>query len=429
MRAVDALCGVLSAGPVEPARQIIASRALAAIEQELFPFTSDEELQEAADATVLATESGSWTGDVAVRAWLSDVLHEHADDYNACMDDEDRIDAADHPLWPLLDLAPLARRLRLFQAATGKSAAQLASGLGVGSQKVRHWVAGRSLPAQAERAGLAAQLGIHPGWLAPDRDLQPDIQLYRARVCLCGDGGSWTRGSLDPNEPQWFDSAAEMDAAVRWCEGCGQPWLRDQDGWLLPLPPGGEDEVPAELLPHGPSVAERDFDEPWPPAVWKAPYPPSKRPKNRTVVFPVPAVLTVPPQDPSEQAPPQQPPRPRGYIPPQHRVAAYAGWCRRCRELIHAPQTPPGGDWILLHRTSRDRSLSTWTYPTEADAHHAAAHFAMSWQAEGGEDDALIADLFADGAYAQVLARFLELYPETDQFEVWELVPMRADEF
>ncbi|KFG71382.1 hypothetical protein FM21_34365 [Streptomyces mutabilis] len=32
-------------------------------------------------------------------------------------------------------------------------------------------------------------------------------------------------------------------------------------------------------------------------------------------------------------------------------------------------------------------------------------------------------------AHAQVIARFLELHPGTSQFEVAELVPMRADEF
>ncbi|UJB46268.1 hypothetical protein [Streptomyces sp. A1-5] len=81
--------------------------------------------------------------------------------------------------------------------------------------------------------------------------------------------------------------------------------------------------------------------------------------------------------------------------------------------------------WVLLHRSERSRSLSTWSYPSEQDALHAAAHMAMGWL----DDDPLAQDLFADQAHAQVLARFLELHPDTDLFEVAELVPMRADQF
>ncbi|MDP9616489.1 hypothetical protein [Streptomyces demainii] len=47
----------------------------------------------------------------------------------------------------------------------------------------------------------------------------------------------------------------------------------------------------------------------------------------------------------------------------------------------------------------------------------------------GLTDGTVARGLFAGQAHAQVLARYLELHPATDVFEVAELVPMRADQF
>ncbi|MEV0535906.1 hypothetical protein [Kitasatospora sp. NPDC050463] len=106
-------------------------------------------------------------------------------------------------------------------------------------------------------------------------------------------------------------------------------------------------------------------------------------------------------------------------------MAAYANRCRSCRALLGKPAGSAGGLWVLLHRSERHRSLSTWSYPSEADALHVAAHMAMLYIG----DDAAAQDLFADQAHAQVLQRFWELKPETDVFEVAELVPQRRSDF
>lgn len=72
----------------------------------------------------------------------------------------------------------------------------------------------------------------------------------------------------------------------------------------------------------------------------------------------------------------------------------------------------------------------TWTYPTENDALHHGAHLAMTYlQLDGNPLDRVAPDLFTGQAHAQVIARFLELHPQTTHFEVAELVPMRPDEF
>ncbi|MFE9679389.1 hypothetical protein ACFYO5_35655 [Streptomyces sp. NPDC006259] len=64
------------------------------------------------------------------------------------------------------------------------------------------------------------------------------------------------------------------------------------------------------------------------------------------------------------------------------------------------------------------------------DALHHGAHLAMTYlQLDDGPLDRVALDLFVGQAHAQVIARFLELHPKTTQFEVAELVPMRASEF
>lgn len=111
-----------------------------------------------------------------------------------------------------------------------------------------------------------------------------------------------------------------------------------------------------------------------------------------------------------------------------------------CRELDVVPRVPGPGrrahggrrrpPWVLLHRSEPERGLSTWTYPTEKDALHHGAHLAMTYlQLDHGPLDCVALDLFIGQAHAQVIARFLELRPNSTQFEVAELVPLRADEF
>ncbi|GAX52196.1 hypothetical protein AQJ27_24015 [Streptomyces olivochromogenes] len=69
-------------------------------------------------------------------------------------------------------------------------------------------------------------------------------------------------------EPGWYESEAGQDAAVHWCDACGQPWLEDSAGWLLPLPPGEEPITSSGCLADGgrPAihVRHRSLDKAWP---------------------------------------------------------------------------------------------------------------------------------------------------------------------
>ena len=79
----------------------------------------------------------------------------------------------------------------------------------------------------------------------------------------------------------------------------------------------------------------------------------------------------------------------------------------------------------MLHRTERRRGVSTWTYPSRRDAFHAAAHMAIL----ALRDDKIAQDMFVDQAHEQVVARYLELHPDTDLFTVAELIPMSPTQF
>ncbi|MET8682347.1 helix-turn-helix transcriptional regulator [Streptomyces sp. NPDC004647] len=440
VRAVDVLSGVLSGTGAEPPRRIIASRALLAVEQLVFPMHEELVLAEIAEAAARKVSDEQWVDDVAVRRWVAETLADHAIEFNEHHDvwegDREYVDRTGHPVWGLLGLSPFSRRLRLLQDATAKTGAGLGRDIGVGAHQLGHWAAGRSLPGEGDREALARALGVHPAWLHSSRDELPDVQLYRFRSCPCEKPSTMTRLGLGREEPGWYDSPAEQDAAVHWCDGCGQPWLKDLAGWLLPLPPG-EEPTPSEgCLADGGHPADRasywSLDEAWPGALWQPPHPPRGKKARTRTAYRIPALLTQEPQVLSARPAAAKPPVPEPvwHARPEDRVAANADWCRTCRSLIGAPLTAAGGPWVLLHRSEPGRSLSTWTYPAEKDALHAAAHLAMTYlQLDEGPLDRVAMDLFADQAHAQVITRFLELHPDTHQFEIAELVPMRADQF
>ncbi|UJB39506.1 hypothetical protein [Streptomyces sp. A1-5] len=81
--------------------------------------------------------------------------------------------------------------------------------------------------------------------------------------------------------------------------------------------------------------------------------------------------------------------------------------------------------WVLLHRSERSRSLSTWSYPSEQDALHAAAHMAMGWL----DDDPSPRTCSPTRRTPRSWHASSNCTPDTDLFEVAELVPMRADQF
>ncbi|MFD8947542.1 helix-turn-helix domain-containing protein [Streptomyces xanthophaeus] len=438
VRAVDVLSGVLSGTVTEPARRIVASRALLAIEESVFPVHEELVLAENAEAAARRATDEEWADDAAVRRWVDETLAEHASSYNELHelweDDPEYVGPrGEHPVWALLELSPFARRLRLLQEAAAKTAVGLGGDVGVGAHQIGHWAAGRSRPGTREREALAGALGVHPGWLDASRDEHPDVQLFRFASCPCATPAAMARLGLGREEPGWYDSPAEQDAAVHWCGGCGQAWVKDAAGWLLPLPPG-EEPTPADgnsvdlghPLLRIPSVT---LDEPWPRALWQPPA--GKKGRARTA-YQIPEMLTRQPR-----ALPVRPavapvvvPEPVWGAGSEQRLAANATWCRMCRGLAGAPAGAAGGPWVLLHRSEPRRELSTWTYPTQKDALHHGAHLAMTYlQLDDGPLDRVALDLFTGQAHPQVIARFLELHPDTHQFEVAELVPMHAGQF
>ncbi|WP_250402869.1 helix-turn-helix domain-containing protein [Streptomyces cellostaticus] len=191
VRAVDVLSGVLSGAAPEPARRVVASRALLALEELVFPLHEELVLAENADAAAREATDEQWADDAAVRRWVTETLAEHALSYNELHevweeDDPDHVDPqGEHPVWALLELSPFARRLRLWHEAAAKTAVGLGSDVGVGAHQIGHWAAGRSRPGEREREALAGALGVHPAWLHASRDEQPDVQLYRFASCPC----------------------------------------------------------------------------------------------------------------------------------------------------------------------------------------------------------------------------------------------------
>jgi len=377
VRVVDVLSGVLSGAVPGPARRIVAARVLLAVEQCVFPMHEELVLAENAEAAARAATEEQWADDAAVRQWVTETLAEHASSYNehheVWEDDLEYVEPrGDHPVWALLRLSPFARRVRLLQEAAAKTAVGLGGGVGVSAHQIGHWAAGRSRPGDREREVLAGALGVHPAWLHATRDEQPDVQLYRFASCPCEKPTAMARLGLGRKEPDWYDSPAEQDAAAHWCGGCGQAWVKDPAGWLLPLPPG-EEPTPSDgdvvdlgqFVLCSPSVT---LDEPWPRALWQ---PPASKGRARTA-YRVPKLLTREPQ-----ALPVRPAVARIEVPTPvwgagsaERLAANATWCRTCRALADAPVGAAGGPWLLLHRSEPRRGLSTWTYPTEKDALH-----------------------------------------------------------
>ncbi|MFC5639397.1 hypothetical protein [Streptomyces bullii] len=151
VRAVDVLSGVLSGAAPEPARRVVASRALLAVEEWLFPLHEELVVAENADAAAQGPTDEQWMDDAAVRRWVTETLAEHASSYNELHevweDDPDHFEPrGEHPVWVLLEMSPFARRLRLLQEAAARTAVGLGGDVGVGAHQIGHWTAGRSRP-------------------------------------------------------------------------------------------------------------------------------------------------------------------------------------------------------------------------------------------------------------------------------------------
>ncbi|MGP4001393.1 helix-turn-helix domain-containing protein [Streptomyces sp. 8N706] len=168
---------------------------------------------------------------------------------------------AKHPCWKLHTLGVLPRRLVLLTNAQGLKVSALATRAGLPAPRVRSWLSGAGRPDADARHTLAKALGIHTGWLAPERDEHVD-PVYRFRHGgPCDAATSFTLDWLDP-DPM---GAASTDRGW-WCDGCGQPYLADTTGRLYPAPLFVRDE----RHPYPAVDPTTDLSHPWPHALWVA---------------------------------------------------------------------------------------------------------------------------------------------------------------
>lgn len=251
------------------------------------------ELEEAAKL-LAGRGSGEVTDAPGGRAWLARVLGERAERHNERHDLDPRydagyVDAATHPAWTLLALPGFAWRLRLLQASTRTTTVALAAGLGTGAHHVARWAAGSARPSPAQRVQLAGVFGIHPAWLAEERDDIPEAELYRYPACPCGSNAPFTSTALAAEPGSYGGPAPDENGPLSWCDGCGQPYLRDGAGHLLPLP-----IADPPIAVDRPCLAVRadngGLGMPWPHSLWS---PGSTHTRGD---LRVPPLLTVPPR-------------------------------------------------------------------------------------------------------------------------------------
>ncbi|WP_217231391.1 helix-turn-helix domain-containing protein [Streptomyces anulatus] len=308
LRGADVVTAVLSdtAGR-DAAGRLVVERVLGGLLELLVDGDLAEETDRAADAVRSLTRADT-ADEEATRAWLARTLRERADEHNRDVDPRQRgwVDLSEHDVWTLLALHPLARRVRLWSATLKQSATALGAAVGVGAHQVRHWSSGNSLPSKDHRAALALALGVHPAWLATERDRTADTDLYLYDgACPCGAGAEFTSGPVGaPGYPE-----RESRGAVRWCNGCGQPLLPAGRSRLIPLPVMRETDTPGDW-PDFRAVyvrTDRDLSEPWPHGLWC----PSTTTRERGPVR-VPSMLVQPPrQAPAPAAVRPQLPAPR----------------------------------------------------------------------------------------------------------------------
>ncbi|MDX2733455.1 hypothetical protein [Streptomyces sp. PA03-2a] len=422
LRGIDAISGVLAhpAGTSHEGQTVI--ERLLALGFELMTCREEEgELALAEELLIQHPVPASGADGPQIRQWLATVYTQRAALHNEDFDEDDwdYIDPHD-PLWALIELSDLARRLRLLQAATKTTAAGLGRSLGVGAHQISHWAADDSRPSPAHRKALAAAFGIHPAWLTADRDHTPDSQLYIQSDCPCTHAAGFSTGPLECATFIFYDSTPEgQDGPVLWCDGCGQPYLRTPDGPLIALPVASQTVHPdPERRYRAAHVRDGELTQPWPHALWSPGPSTDKRGPLR-----LPDLLTLPPQPPQQQCPEPEPAATAAV--PASRKGADAVAAGFIRPQIAARTLHPGGTtetrmapaiWTLAHRGySGSGRLDVWAYRTEKEAQFAGAKLAMDC---GMDEDERAQALFRRGRYQQVMQRYEETHPETHLLRV-----------
>lgn len=296
VRALDASCALLGDVADSAARRAVLQRLLTVLFEA--GGGTDDPMSEFYAATDVLTDTPAPTGlsnqealdwlEQAQRSRTLALMHEVSGwaPYDAA-----EVEA--HPMWKVHRLGALPRRLRLLIAHTRTSAAALGRAAGLGPAQVGHWTAGRSRPGAAERAGLATALGVHPGWLAEELDLQAPSEWYVFEggcPCDCPEP-LFAQASLDGRNT---GIGAVVEQGL-WCaadDGCGQPYLVDGD-WFYPaptLPDSYRQRFAAATDGEQPTNCGPELSRPWPHALWNIPAGPQRRGPLR-----LPSLLTRPP--------------------------------------------------------------------------------------------------------------------------------------
>ncbi|MFE0369539.1 helix-turn-helix domain-containing protein [Streptomyces tendae] len=320
LRAVDTMTALLSVPAGRGAAgRLVVGRVLSGVLEALVDGDLEEEA-ERAEAAVRSLTDTDMASEAATRNWIVRTLRSRSDESNGDLFVGERgwVDPVEHDVWALLALGPLARRIRLWSTTLKRAAPELGATIGVRAHQVRHWASGNSVPSPLHREALARSLGVHPAWLAAERDHSADVDLYLYDGrCPCGSEAGFTRG---PVGGRGFGDVGP-GGGVAWCNGCGQPLLPAGQATLLALPLMREtappDRWPASMDFRAVYVrGDRDLAAPWPHGLWC----PGDTTRGRGPVR-VPGPLTEPPRTPP--APPAGAVRPR--VPAPRRRAGKPG--------------------------------------------------------------------------------------------------------
>ncbi len=275
LRALDAASALLTAGVGEAGMAVLQRLLAIVFECGTGGASAAVELSRAEDALIglpLDTEQT----EAAARAWLAEAHRQRAlERAQETGGDPEQAEEAllSHPAWMLHQLDPLARRIRLVHASSGRTAAEVSRAAGLEGHLLARWSRGATRPDAGQRRALARALGLAPGWLGVQRDTMPDIVLYQADGgCPCGVGvARFAASALDerPLKAAWGQLGL-------FCTGCGQPYLVEPDGRFHPVPAIGTGRYTHQfgalaegVQPDGSLGPE--LSRPWPLAQWYSP--------------------------------------------------------------------------------------------------------------------------------------------------------------
>ncbi|MFB7673150.1 helix-turn-helix domain-containing protein [Kitasatospora purpeofusca] len=275
LRALDAASALLATGVGEAGMAVLQRLLATVFECGAGGTSAGVELARAEDALIgLPLDTGQSEG--AARAWLAEA-HRQRSLERAQETGTDPVQAEQlllqHPVWTLHQLDPLARRIRLVHASTGRTAAEVSRAAGLEGHLLARWSRGTTRPDAGQRRALARALGLAPGWLGVQRDTVPDLVLYQSDGrCPCGIGAArFAAAALDerPLKAAWGRLGL-------YCTGCGQPYLVEPDGRFHPAPAIGTGRFVHEygavadgVQPDGLLGAE--LSQPWPLPHWYSP--------------------------------------------------------------------------------------------------------------------------------------------------------------